>query len=71
MGAGGWFWMSLTLLLFAALLVVAVVACVRALGRPRSEPAGTAERLLADRFARGEIDAEEYRQRLDVLRAGH
>ncbi|WP_406097584.1 SHOCT domain-containing protein [Kitasatospora purpeofusca] len=27
-----------------------------------------AEQVLAERFARGEIDAEEYRHRLDVLR---
>jgi uncharacterized membrane protein len=27
-----------------------------------------AESVLADRFARGEIDADEYRLRLDVLR---
>ena len=26
------------------------------------------EQVLAGRFARGEIDAEEYRQRLDTLR---
>ena len=29
---------------------------------------GSAERVLADRFARGEIDAEEYERRLRVLR---
>jgi putative membrane protein len=27
-----------------------------------------AEQVLAERFARGEIDAEEYHQRLDTLR---
>ncbi|MFI6846485.1 SHOCT domain-containing protein [Kitasatospora sp. NBC_00085] len=34
----------------------------------RAEPP-TAEQLLAERFARGEIDAPEYRHRLDTLRA--
>ncbi|WP_245204378.1 SHOCT domain-containing protein [Kitasatospora sp. RG8] len=29
----------------------------------------TAEQVLAERFARGEIDADEYRHRLDTLRA--
>jgi len=29
----------------------------------------TAESILADRFARGEIDDEEYRRRLDTLRS--
>jgi putative membrane protein len=28
----------------------------------------TPEQALADRFARGEIDADEYHQRLDTLR---
>ncbi|GHE42821.1 hypothetical protein GCM10017673_51330 [Streptosporangium violaceochromogenes] len=28
------------------------------------------EEILAERFARGEIDDEEYRRRLEVLRAG-
>jgi putative membrane protein len=35
----------------------------------RPGPAPDAERVLADRFARGEIDAEEYEGRLHVLRA--
>ncbi len=29
----------------------------------------SAEAILADRFARGEIDADEYRRRLDALRS--
>ncbi|MFB7123306.1 SHOCT domain-containing protein [Kitasatospora sp. NPDC056273] len=29
------------------------------------------EQLLAERFARGEIDAEEYRHRLDTLRSAN
>ena len=35
--------------------------------RPRPLPPA-AEQVLAERFARGEIDADEYRQRLDMLR---
>jgi putative membrane protein len=34
----------------------------------RVKPGGGAERLLAERYARGEIDEEEYRERLSVLR---
>lgn len=30
--------------------------------------AGTPEQILADRFARGDIDEKEYRQRMSVLR---
>jgi putative membrane protein len=66
--------------LFWSLLVLAIAAAVRYLGqdrRERSEPPPppappaaplTAEQVLAERFARGEIDADEYRQRLDTLR---
>ncbi|MGN6244842.1 MAG: SHOCT domain-containing protein [Motilibacteraceae bacterium] len=32
-------------------------------------PERDAERLLDERFARGEIDAEEYRTRRDLLRS--
>ena len=67
------------MVLFWGLLLVAVVAAVRYLGRGRQEripqeppAAGSgppeAEQVLAERFARGEIDADEYRQRLDILR---
>ncbi|WP_030059821.1 SHOCT domain-containing protein [Streptomyces novaecaesareae] len=31
----------------------------------------TPEQLLAERFAKGEIDAEEYRHRLDTLRSAN
>lgn len=62
------------MVLFWAVLVLAVAAAVRYLDRKRGEsvppppPPPTAEQVLAERFARGEIDAEEYRQRLDTLR---
>ncbi|MFF4921518.1 SHOCT domain-containing protein [Kitasatospora sp. NPDC001261] len=34
-------------------------------------PGVSPEQLLAERFARGEIDAEEYRHRLDTLRSAN
>jgi putative membrane protein len=72
----GWVLMTFGMLVFWALLIGAVVLLVRALGR-RGEPgdarrppgeASAAESVLAERFARGEIDEAEYRQRLAVLR---
>ena len=36
--------------------------------RPGAGSAGSAESVLRERFARGEIDETEYRQRLEVLR---
>lgn len=71
MSGWGWAVMAFGSVLFWALIVVGVIALVRYLGRERdrSQPVGpTAEELLAQRFARGEIDEAEYRHRLDVLR---
>lgn len=69
----GWFAMSLSTILFWAALVLVGVLLFRALNRgPRDAhtPAGGSgpEQVLAERFARGEIDEDEYRRRLAVLR---
>jgi putative membrane protein len=53
-----------TALLWLAILVVAVLVLMRLRARPT--PADP-RRLLAERFARGEIDEQEYRHALDVL----
>ena len=56
------------ILLLVAVVVAAVVLVVRHfVSRPRA--AGNAEHLLSERFARGEIDEVEYRQRRDALRS--
>ena len=74
MGWGGWVFMTVLFVLVVALLVVAVLALLRGWGQggSRSEPQGdgrtSADRLLDERFARGEIDEEEYRRRREVLR---
>ena len=74
MGWGGWLLMTLVMIVFWAAVITAVVLVVRYVagsGRPSgpgpSRPA-RAEDLLAERFARGEIDDDEYRQRLTLLR---
>jgi putative membrane protein len=60
------------MVLFWAVLVLAIAAAVRYLDRKRREsfppPPPTAQQVLAERFARGEIDADDYRQLLDTLR---
>ena len=63
------------MVLFWGLLVLALAFAVRYAARRRDEsvlppppPPPTAEQVLADRFARGEIDAEEYQERLGTLR---
>ena len=75
---GGWGWAATTIssLLFLGLVgLVAwlVVGAARRSGGGSYRPArtagqDTAEQLLADRFARGEIDEDEYRRRLATLR---
>ncbi|WP_199844318.1 SHOCT domain-containing protein [Streptomyces sp. RTd22] len=69
----GWFTMSLGMILFWALIITGGVLIYRALSRPHQQPPSTAarpspEQLLAERFARGEIDDEEYQRRLTALR---
>ncbi|WP_405876868.1 SHOCT domain-containing protein [Streptomyces sp. NBC_01136] len=72
MNGWGWFAMSTGTVLFWALLITVGVLLFRTLNRtpdrPRTPGASSPEGLLADRFARGEIDEEEYRRRLAVLR---
>ncbi|MET8949966.1 SHOCT domain-containing protein [Streptomyces sp. NPDC004393] len=83
-GWGGWFFMAVITVAFWALLIVGILALVhyshrtRPGQRPDAPSSGTggfgwgtdrrAEDLLAERFARGEIDEDEYRRRLSVLR---
>ena len=79
-GWGGWVMMILVMVLFWGAIVVGVVALVR-YGRERRQPPGppppqgvsqppSALDVLDERFARGEIDAEEYTKRRDLLRTG-
>ncbi len=65
-----------SMILFWGLLTLAIAAAVRYLGRDRggrgaaSPPAPpTAEQVLADRFARGEIDEAEFVNRRNALRS--
>jgi putative membrane protein len=66
----GWLVMMLAMVAFWTLVVLAVVALFRET-RPQGgpTPGRSAFDVLAERFARGEIDAEEYHRREDVLRA--
>lgn len=67
--AGEWWMMGIGLLFWLVLLGLAVWFVVRAAGRQRAEPRSeAAEEILRRRFASGEIDAEEYERRLEVLR---
>ena len=80
-GGPGWGWgwlvMSLMMLAFLVLLVLGGIALYRSVrdGERRREDhrdqdKRTAEQVLDERFARGEIDVEEYTRRREVLRSG-
>jgi len=70
-GWGGWMVMTLSMLLFWGVVVFVLVALFRSASSP-----GSADRygprdpmeILDERFARGEIDADEYHARREVLR---
>jgi putative membrane protein len=67
MSGCGWLLMTLGLLRFWALVAVLALALLRHPGQPDQQPQPGAEEIMASRLARGEIDAEEYRQRLQTL----
>jgi putative membrane protein len=73
-GSGGWILMTVAMLVFWALVITAIVLFVRYLASQRptnTSPATTsrtAEEVLAERYARGEIDDDEYQRRLALLR---
>ena len=70
MGWGGWLLMTMTTVGFWALVVFGVVALFRGTGgdRWREQDRGrSARQILDERFARGEIDAEEYHSRQSQL----
>ncbi|HEU0248170.1 MAG TPA: hypothetical protein VFR38_13895 [Gaiellaceae bacterium] len=60
-------WWPLWLLFWAALIGTAVWLISRRRGR-RGEQFDRAYELLAERYARGELSGEEYRERLDELK---
>jgi putative membrane protein len=71
---GAWLGMGVGMLLWVVLGVVVVWLIVRgliALERTRSDrpTASGPDDILRERFARGEIDAEEFERRLTLLRS--
>ncbi len=64
-GAWGWFFGTLMTVAFWGAVVWFVVQTAR--DREPSSQRPTPDEILAERYARGEIDADEYRRRLDEL----
>jgi len=74
MGGGGWLWMLLPLLFWGGILAFAAWALIRIFpnrggdNQGSGAPEDSAEEILRKRFARGELNAEEYERSLEVLR---
>ena len=74
MGGSGWFMGPIMMLLFLALVVGVVLLAVRWFGGVGGNMGGSPRRggssaraILEERFARGEIDEEEFRKRKRAL----
>ncbi len=72
-GGTGWLGallMTITMIVFWGGLITVAVILVRRLGQKGTDHGGGARRILDERFARGEIDHDEYERHLQALRAG-
>ena len=70
-GAGDWVAMSALIIVFWGGLIALAVWVVRSVRSDRGQPpADRAEALLAERFARGEIDGEEFTRSRELLHTG-
>jgi putative membrane protein len=66
---GNWGWGILMMLLVLAAVVATLGLLFRGWNPPRDEARRrTAEDILEERFARGEIEAEEFERRSELLR---
>jgi putative membrane protein len=78
MGTGGWILMTVSMVVFWTVVVLLVFALIRYLDRaPHRHPGPSAhipvdipspEQILAARYARGDIDGDEYQRRSRTLR---
>jgi putative membrane protein len=67
-GPGGWWWGPFIPLLWVAFIATAAWFVIRVAGPHRRRAVDRGREVLAERFARGELDADEYRERLSQLR---
>jgi putative membrane protein len=73
MNGGWWVVMMVGMLVFWAILVIGVVALLRHYmsrrdGQGSEPPSTSAIEILRERFARGELNEEEYSRRLALLK---
>jgi putative membrane protein len=76
MGGWGYALMTIGMVVFWVLVIVGFVVLIRSMttnptvGNVPPQAGATPQQILADRYARGEIDDEEYTRRLKVLNSG-
>jgi putative membrane protein len=66
---GGWMWFwGVAMMVLIVVLVVWLVRSIAGSSRPdRPDPSDRARSILSERYARGELSTEEYRERLSEL----
>jgi putative membrane protein len=76
MSGWGYALMTIGMVVFWVLVIGGFVALVRSIAtnpgfsNPPPQAGATPQQVLADRYARGEIDDEEYTRRLKILSSG-
>ena len=70
MGGGGWMWLWGAFMVLFWLSVIGVIVWAVIRGQHHHQPSSSehARGILAERLARGEIEPEEYNERLGHLR---
>lgn len=64
---GGWMWLWGTLMMLSWVAIIAAAVWVVSRSRDGTRP-NRAREILDERYARGELTTEEYRERLEQLR---
>lgn len=64
---GGWMWLWGSLMMLSWVAIIAAAVWFLGRSRDRAGP-GRAREILDERYARGELTTEEYRERVDQLR---
>ncbi len=64
---GGWMWLWGTLMMFSWVAIIVVAMSFTSRSRGNSTRQTPAKAILDERYARGDLTTEEYRERLDQL----
>lgn len=71
-GWGSWDWLAMSMMMVAfwGLVIALILWVTRSARTGRTTDTARAHDVLAERFARGEIDAEEFTHRRELLHTG-